>query len=188
MAAASMDANTGAGPRIMQPGSNCWRLAHARRLAFLVDADAYFSALRAAFMRARQSIFILGWDVDSRTRLPRSGDEADELPEGLGEFLDALARRRRKLHVRVLDWDFAMLFALDREVLPLYQPGWRGHRRVRFHLRWTAVAVVLSPSRPDASCWDAGLAIAKASSAVPIRPRGVKISFIAVSSKRRPSL
>jgi phospholipase D1/2 len=134
MVVTSMSVNTEAESRILQPGSNCWCLAHARRLAFLIDGAAYFSALRAASMRARQAIFILGWDVDSRMRLPRSDDAADDLPETFGEFLNALARRRPHLQIHVLDWDFAMLFALDREVLPLYQPGWRSHRRVHFHL------------------------------------------------------
>jgi phosphatidylserine/phosphatidylglycerophosphate/cardiolipin synthase-like enzyme/uncharacterized membrane protein YdjX (TVP38/TMEM64 family) len=126
--------NTDRVARILRPGTNCWCLAHARRLAFLVDGAAYFSALRAAAMRARQSILVIGWDVDSRTRLPRNDDESDDLPERFGDFLNDLAKRHPGLQVHILDWDFAMLFALDREVLPLYQLGWRTDRRVRFHL------------------------------------------------------
>ncbi len=42
--------------------------------------------------------------------------------------------RRRELHVYVLNWDFAMLYALDREILPLYNFGWRTHGRLHFHL------------------------------------------------------
>ncbi|WP_016833589.1 hypothetical protein [Herbaspirillum lusitanum] len=35
-------------PRLLEPGKNCWRIAPARRFKLLIDADAYFSAVRAA--------------------------------------------------------------------------------------------------------------------------------------------
>ena len=118
---------------ILQPGRNCWRIEPARRAAMLVDGAAYFAAFRAAAMRAERSIFIIGWDVDSRMRLVRDETE-DDLPTQLGAFLNALARRRRKLEIHVLDWDFAMLYAIDRELLPVYKLDWRTHRRLHFHL------------------------------------------------------
>ena len=118
---------------ILRPGRNCWRIARARRAALLIDGAAYFSALRAAAARAQRSLFVIGWDVDSRVSLAPQGAD-DGLPQQLGAFLDALVRRRRELEVFVLDWDFAMLYALDREVLPIYSFGWRTHRRLHFHL------------------------------------------------------
>jgi phospholipase D1/2 len=118
---------------ILRPGRNCWRVARAGRAALLIDAAAYFSALRSAAARARRSIFVIGWDVDSRVSLAPQGAR-DGLPQQLGAFLDALVRRSRELEVFVLDWDFAMLYALDREVLPIYSFGWRTHRRLHFHL------------------------------------------------------
>jgi phospholipase D1/2 len=119
--------------RILRPGGNCWRLARAERVAYLVDGAAYFAAFRAAAARAERSIFIVGWDIDSRTALVHAPQD-DGLPDKLGEFLDALAARRRGLHIQVLDWDFAMLYALERELLPIYRLGWRTHRRLHFHL------------------------------------------------------
>lgn len=121
------------GTPLLVPGRNCWRLEPAGRVAFLVDGAAYFSALRAAAAKARRSIFILGWDIDSRMRLVPDGAD-DGLPEPLGDFLNALAKRSRKLRIHILNWDFAMLYAPDREVLPRYKLGWRTHRRVRFEL------------------------------------------------------
>jgi phospholipase D1/2 len=118
---------------LLQPERNCWKRARAARVAFLVDGAAYFSALRAAARAARRSIYILGWDIDSRMCLVPEGAD-DGLPEPLGEFLNALAKRSRKLHVHVLNWDFAMVYAADREVLPRYKLGWRTHRRVHFEL------------------------------------------------------
>lgn len=118
---------------LLRPGRNCWRLEHARRVSFLVDGADYFAAVRAAAKRAEQSIFIIGWDIDSRIRLVPDG-AGDGLPEALGEFLNALVKRRRTLRIFVLDWDFAMLFAPERELLPIYKLGWRTHRRLEFRL------------------------------------------------------
>ncbi len=117
--------------RILAPGRNCWRLARAERAAFLIDGADYFKAFRSVAARARHSIFVIGWDISGRVNLaPEGGD--DGLPSTLAEFLDALARRHRGLDIYVLNWDFAVLYAMDREWLPIYRLDWRTHRRVHF--------------------------------------------------------
>ena len=118
---------------LLEPGKNCWRLERADRVSFLVDGAAYFAAARAAMALAERSILVLAWDIDSRMELVPGGAD-DGLPAPLGDFLNALAKRRRGLQIHVLDWDFAMLYAPDREVLPGYKMGWRTHRRVHFEL------------------------------------------------------
>ncbi len=118
---------------ITKAGRNCWRRERAGRVAFLIDGADYFAAVAAAFERAEESILIVGWDVHSRTRLRRD-KEVRELPDDLGALLNALAARRRHLHTYVLDWDFAVVYALDRESPPLFNFDWRRHRRVHFHL------------------------------------------------------
>lgn len=127
------DTGPNEGSRLLRPGRNCWRLARAQRVGLLVDAAAYFAALRAAALRARRHILIVGWDIDSRTKLV-PGPPDDGWPEPLGLFLKALAERRRALEIHILNWDFAMLYAVDREVLPLYTLGWQTHRNLHFHL------------------------------------------------------
>jgi len=119
--------------RILEPGRNCWRLEHADRVSFLVDGAEYFRAVRDAALRARHSIFVLAWDIDSRMHLVPDG-AGDGLPQPLGAFLNALAKRTRSLQIYLLDWDFSMLYAPDRELLPKYKLGWRTHRRVHFEL------------------------------------------------------
>src|SRR5688572_4017999 len=77
----------------------------ADRVAYLVDADAYFRALVAAMVRARHTIVILGWDIDARTQLPDP-----DLPRtriSLRRLVDRLARRTPGLRVHLLGWDFA---------------------------------------------------------------------------------
>jgi len=118
---------------LLQPGRNCWRIEHAQRFAMLVDADAYFRAVRAAIRNARHSIYILSWDIDSRTRLVPEGAN-DGYPEALGDFLHAVVASRPGLHAYVLNWDFAMLYALEREWLPVYKLDWRTHHRLAFRM------------------------------------------------------
>ncbi len=126
--------STHAKSRIIRPGENCWKTARAERAAVLIDAQRYFSVLRETLAGARRSVFIIGWDIDSRIPLAPDEKPGDGLPQRLGELLDALARDREGLEIYVLDWDFTMLYATDREFLPIYNLGWRTHRRVHFHL------------------------------------------------------
>ncbi|HET7598150.1 MAG TPA: VTT domain-containing protein [Burkholderiales bacterium] len=116
---------------IFQPGRNCGAVAHADRVALLVDAEQYFRAFARAAENARYSIVILAWDFDSRIRLHW---DPGRPPSELGPFLNWLVRRRRSLHVRVLDWDYPMVFGTDREFPPIYGFGWKPRRRV--HLRY----------------------------------------------------
>lgn len=119
--------------RILVPGRNCWRTAHAQRVTWLIDGQAYFGAFREAAKRATRSIFILAWDIDSRASLVPDGAD-DGWPRQLGDFLDAVVSRRRGLSAYVLDWDYVMLYQADREFLPTYSLGTRTHRRLHFEL------------------------------------------------------
>ncbi len=80
---------------------------------------------------ARRSIFILSWDIDSRMRLMPDSAQ-DGWPEPLGDFLHALVSARPDLQAWLLNWDFTMLYAMEREWLPAYRLGWRTHRRLHF--------------------------------------------------------
>jgi len=118
---------------ILNPGENCWRVDHADRLSLLVDGAAYFHAFREAAKNAQRSVLIIGWDVDGRFELEREGT-SDGLPTNLRDFLDSLVRRKKGLQIHVLDWDFAMIYATDREWLPSYKMDWTSHRRLHFRL------------------------------------------------------
>ncbi|HEY8613914.1 MAG TPA: VTT domain-containing protein, partial [Roseomonas sp.] len=96
----------------------------------LADGATYFAAVRAAMLNARQSIHVVGWDIDSRTRLVGEAPPDDGLPEELGAFLSALVERRPGLSVKLLLWDYSVLFALEREPLPA------------LHLRWNVPEAV----------------------------------------------
>ncbi len=71
----------------------------------------------AAMLNAEDSILIVGWDLDSRVRLVGpSGMCDDGLPETFAAFLSALVQRRPKLRIRLLLWDYSMVFSLRREL------------------------------------------------------------------------
>jgi phospholipase D1/2 len=115
-----------------------------------VDAAAYFKAFAQAALKAQRSITILAWDFNSQTQL-----HFDEVPEGappaqLGDFLNWLCKRRRSLHINVLNWDYPMVFGTDREFPPIYGFGWTPHRRV--HLRY-------DDTHPIAGCHHQKIAI-----------------------------
>ncbi len=99
----------------------------------LVDADVYFRAAREAMLAARHSILLLSWDIDSRMRLVPGGAN-DGYPEPLGEFLHALVSEREGLDIWLLNWDFTLLYAMEREWLPVVRLGWATHRRLHFFM------------------------------------------------------
>lgn len=102
-----------------------WRVARAGRAKLLVDGAAYYGTLREVLKRARHRIVMVGWDIDSRTPLAADpSDTGDDLPLELGAFLAELARRRPEIEIRLLLWDYSLLFALEREPLPRLQLGW----------------------------------------------------------------
>lgn len=130
MSSTSSSQDTACAP-LFEPGRNCWRVERARRFRTLVDGEEYFTALRQAILKAERTVFILGWDIDSRMRLTPGGSD-DGFPQPLAEFLHAVVAARRHLRIYVLSWDFAMLYAFEREWLPVFKMGWRAHRRFVF--------------------------------------------------------
>jgi hypothetical protein len=77
---------------VFRPGHNCWRVEWAGRVAFLIDGEAYFRAFHAAVGLAQRSILIVGWDIDSRTRLVRDA-LPDDVPVTLFDCLAAAVTR-----------------------------------------------------------------------------------------------
>jgi phospholipase D1/2 len=120
---------------LLREGRNCWCIRRADRVALIVDGAAYYAALAQAIEAAERSIWMIGWDFHSRVRLRRAvpGQETGQ-PQELLALLERAVRRRSRLRVRILAWDYAMIYALEREMLPLVRFEARSHPRIRFHL------------------------------------------------------
>jgi phospholipase D1/2 len=120
---------------LIRPGHNAWRRVRAERAAVLIDAGHYFHAVREALLNARSTAFIIGWDLDSRTRLVGENGRADDgFPEGFIDFLNAIVERRPQLLIHVLVWDYSILYANERELFPVASLHWRTPKQVRFCL------------------------------------------------------
>lgn len=127
---AARDTPDSSGTRsLFDPPRNCGAVVNAGRAAVLIDAEAYFRRFAQAAEQAERTIIILGWDFDSRTPLCQPPEQG--MPGHLGDFLNALARRKRRLRIHVLNWDYPLLFATDRETRPLYGLSWKPARHVR---------------------------------------------------------
>jgi phosphatidylserine/phosphatidylglycerophosphate/cardiolipin synthase-like enzyme len=116
----------------LEPERTCWRLARAGRVAFLVDTQAYFSAIRLALQRARRSVLLLGWSFDPRTRLQPDGIDAET--GGIGRLLIELSDARPELDIRLLAWKSALPIAISQDFFPHRAQGWFLGTRVQFRL------------------------------------------------------
>lgn len=117
---------------IARPGENCWKTAASKRVACLIDAAPYFDVLCRVMERAQNTIYIIGWDIDSRVRLHRDIDEHQcESPVQLGPFVNELARRTPGLHIYILIWDYSIIYAPVREFLAELKLDWKTNRRVK---------------------------------------------------------
>ena len=112
---------------ILVEGRTCWRRDRANRVAFLIDGESYFCAVADAIERARESVFIVGWDLHTEVALRRDGRQPSTLA---GVLLSAL-NRNPELQVRILLWDYALIYLLERQPLPLLSFFWLSHRRIQ---------------------------------------------------------
>jgi phospholipase D1/2 len=112
---------------LLQEGKNCWKITEVECLAVLIDAAAFYEAFAKTAEHAQESILILAWDIDWRTRL------IEESEETFAEFLLKLVKRNPRLHINILEWDFAMIYARERGILPMFGVGVPSHRRIHYH-------------------------------------------------------
>lgn len=109
----------------------CWRRCRAGQGALLVDAASYFACLHEAILNARSCIYIAGWDLHSATRLVRDGEHPAPT---LRALIARAVAENPKLRVYILLWDWAILYAGERELLPRINLDWRLPANVRMEL------------------------------------------------------
>ncbi len=94
--------------------ASVWRYVRATRAHVVIDAAEYFDLMQDAMLEARQRIFLIGWDFDSRIRLGRGRrwwnlPRRSRFPARIGAFFIWLVRRRPQLDIRLLKWNFGAL-------------------------------------------------------------------------------
>lgn len=119
---------------VLRPGDTCWRTARADRAAFLIDTEAYFTAVFDALQKARRSILLLGWGFDPRTRLFPDGYDGPDDPDEVGRILVELACARPELDVRLLIWKSALPISASQEFFPHKARKWFEKTPVKFRL------------------------------------------------------
>jgi phosphatidylserine/phosphatidylglycerophosphate/cardiolipin synthase-like enzyme len=93
-------------------GQTCWRVERADQLACIIDAADYFRHVKAAMLRAKRRIMLVGWDFDTRTTFERGGKKLAG-PNQLGSFLYWLLWRRSALEIYVLKSNLRLLPVFD---------------------------------------------------------------------------
>ena len=111
-----------------------WRAANGDRVAFLVDGEDYFQAVRAAMLLARKRIILIGWDFDTRIVLPRAKTGDDEAPEILGDLILWLVERTPDLQIYLLRWDYGAFKAAFRGTTPFTLLRWAIHTNIHVKL------------------------------------------------------
>jgi len=114
-----------------------WRFERANRASVIIDVDAYFELIREAMPKARQSLFLIGWDFDTRIHLSAHkrqipSDSGEIYPARLGGFIAWLAKRTPGLRITILKWNFALIKSLFRGRMILDLIRWAINRRIGF--------------------------------------------------------
>ena len=120
-----------------------WRYVRASRAHVVIDAAEYFELVRDAMRNARESVFLIGWDFDTRIRLVggRRGwrhtvrlARKERFPARLGAFVIWLIKRSKRLRVRVLIWNFGAVKFVTRGSMIVDLMRWRYHKAITARL------------------------------------------------------
>lgn len=117
--------------------SSVWRYAMAKRASVVIDAADYFDAMREAMLDARQRIFLIGWDFDSRVLLSSGRrwwqrGRKERFPARLGSFIPWLVQRNENLEILLLKWNFSLVRSLFRGTMIIDLIRWFLRKRIDF--------------------------------------------------------
>ncbi len=109
------------------------RTERAEKFALIVDACAYFKALRKVIRTARQQVLLVGWDFDLEIEmLPGESDEDGLAPDGfpnkLGPFIERVVEEQPDLDLYLLKWNGSVLVAPGRLVPTVSLATWGSDR------------------------------------------------------------
>ncbi len=114
---------------IVAQGRNCWRIARATEASVIVDAADYYRIIREAMVAAKERIFIVGWDFDTRIAL---NPDSHGKGETLGRFMLNLAKEKPDREIDILKWNFGALKQFFRPQAVLWLARWWRARAIDF--------------------------------------------------------
>ncbi|BBZ38147.1 phospholipase D-like domain-containing protein [Mycobacterium conspicuum] len=120
--------------RLLTPGQTCWSVVRAGQFACIVDGADYFRHVKAAMLRARHRIMLIGWDFDARTTFER-GTRTLAGPNQLGAFVYWMLWKRPALEIYLLRSNLRLLPAFDRMwygLTPVSLVNQISSKRIRF--------------------------------------------------------
>ncbi len=119
-------------PSLFTEGRNCWRATAASCATVVVDCANYYRDLYQSICRARHSIFVLGWDIDSRIELLRGDDvRGRRYPTNFFDLIQAKAAENPQLMIYLNRWNYSLLFAQERESFSEFR--WRSRSPENIH-------------------------------------------------------
>ena len=92
---------------IVAVGQKVWRIERAQDARVVIDAADYYRRIAEAMTAAKNRIFIVGWDFD--TRISLVPDEDGQYHSSLGHFFLDLARTKPDRDIDILKWNFGAL-------------------------------------------------------------------------------
>ena len=116
------------------PGQDCWCVERATRASVIIDAEAYFRQARAAMMKARRRIMLIGWDFDPAISLIREEEAPGGPPAIIGDFITWLVERTPELEIFLLRWDVGAMKSMVRPSHLITTLKWMAHPRITVKL------------------------------------------------------
>lgn len=120
---------------LLLPGFTCASVHGAPASGLLIDGRDYYKAVYDAFVVAKRSILMAGWQFENSVALLR-GTDADGCDHDvhLIVLLRELCEARPELEVYILAWDSSPVFAFERIPLQKLLFKLRGHERIHFKM------------------------------------------------------
>src|SRR5690606_22578123 len=95
---------------------------------FLSTKD-YYCELHENFQRAKDSIFIIGWDIHSEVDL--LPHKKSSIPSKLHPFLNYIAKQNRQLKIFLLPWEHAFFYTLERDIFLEAKFNWQSPSNIK---------------------------------------------------------
>ena len=115
-------------------GEDCWRIARAAKASIIVDAECYFRHARAAMMKAKHRIMLIGWDFDAGISLIREDEAKDDAPVIIGDFISWLVEQKPELEIYLLRWDVGAMKSMVKPANLFTTVKWMAHSRIQVKL------------------------------------------------------